>query len=124
MLNYLKFSKKLRIVSKKDFADIKNHSSKKRDRFFVVNVKVNHLTYSRLGVIVSKKSIPKAVCRNKLRRYCKEWFRLSHQNFPGYDVVIVIRHNALTLSAKKTTVCLNKLLQPLLKHCKLSSLEV
>jgi len=124
VLNNFKFYRKLRLVSKKDFDSVKKNSKKSQDKFFIINFKKNNLAFSRLGVIISKKSVPRAVDRNKLHRCVREWFRLNHSSFPGFDIVIIARHKAVYLSSKKLILCLDKLVQYLLKRCKSSLLEV
>lgn len=54
---------------------------------FVVLVRENGLEHSRLGVVLSKKKVPKAVQRNRIRRLVRESFRA--QSVMGLDIVLL-----------------------------------
>ena len=56
--------------------------------------KPNTLGFNRLGMIVSKKSIPKAVQRNKAKRRIRETFRKPASiSITGWDIVVLTRPN-------------------------------
>ncbi len=51
----------------------------------------NDREYARLGVIVAKRMIRRAVHRNVIRRLIRESFRLNQGLIAGLDVVVLIR---------------------------------
>ena len=54
--------------------------------------KPNTLGFNRLGMIVSKKSIPKSVNRSKVKRRIRETFRKAVSvSITGWDIVVVTR---------------------------------
>ena len=56
--------------------------------------KPNTLGFNRLGMIVSKKSIPKSVQRNKVKRRIRETFRKPASiSITGWDIVVMTRPN-------------------------------
>ena len=56
--------------------------------------KPNTLGFNRLGMIVSKKSIPKSVERNKVKRRIRETFRkAASTSITGWDIVVMTRPN-------------------------------
>lgn len=60
---------------------------------FVAYVVENSVSFARLGIVVSKRAVPRAVARNRLRRLVRESFRLNHAQLSG-DIVLVIRRTA------------------------------
>ena len=60
-------------------------------------VKQNKLDTPRLGLAISKKQIPHAVDRNKIKRLCRESFRL-HDELGNVDVVIMAKRGIESLS--------------------------
>ena len=54
--------------------------------------KPNSLGFNRLGMIVSKKSIPKSVHRSKVKRHIRETFRKAAPvSITGWDIVVMTR---------------------------------
>ena len=51
----------------------------------------NDLQFARLGMVVSKKSLPKAYQRNRVKRLIRESFRLIQHQLAGLDVIILSR---------------------------------
>lgn len=112
------FNKWLRIRKAAEFRAVKNADRRVRDRFFIINAKNIHLTTPRLGVIISKKSIPSAVRRNQVRRLIKEWFRLEQYHLPKVDIVIIATHACRDTPSQDLRECLDKLEQKLINYCK------
>ena len=66
-------------------------------------VRRNREGMNRVGVTVSKK-LGKAVVRNRVRRRLREVYRLHESRFlPGWDIVVVARHRAITASFSDLT---------------------
>ena len=53
-----------------------------------VQVRVNGLGISRLGLIVPKRHVPRAVDRNRVKRLLREWFRHHQERLQGSDVLV------------------------------------
>ncbi len=64
----------------------------------VLYARKNRLGENRVGITVGKK-LGHAVVRNRIRRRLREVYRLNEARFqPGWDIVVVGRHKALTCS--------------------------
>ncbi len=64
----------------------------------VLYARKNRLGENRVGITVGKK-LGHAVVRNRVRRRLREAYRLNEERFqPGWDIVVVGRHKALTCS--------------------------
>ena len=58
---------------------------------FIAFLKKNSMDKNRFGISVKKK-FGNAVKRNRLKRYCREYFRLNKTKFPkGIDVFVLPR---------------------------------
>lgn len=58
---------------------------------FLTYYRPNTCHHPRLGVVISKRNLPSAVDRNRVRRILREWFRLYQHQLPDYDLVIVVQ---------------------------------
>ena len=54
----------------------------------------NGLEYPRLGLVVAKKVLPRAVDRNRVKRVLREAFRLGQWELGGLDVVVRVKTNS------------------------------
>lgn len=69
----------------------------------VLYARKNRTGINRVGITVSKK-LGKAVIRNRVRRRIREAYRLNEEKFlPGWDIVIVARSRAVSVSFQKLT---------------------
>jgi len=59
-----------------------------RGQRFVLLSLANKLSYPRLALVVSKRFVPRAVSRNRIRRLIRESFRLRQHTLGGRDLVI------------------------------------
>ena len=82
-----------------DFKTVYKLGKVASNRFFVAYTFPNGKNQMRLGLSIGKK-VGKAVARNKLRRWIKEYFRLNKHEAPCADIVIVARTAAMELVAE------------------------
>lgn len=58
-------------------------------------------SYVRLGLVVAKKKIPKAINRNRFKRLAREYFRKEQINISHLDIVVLSRNDISTLPPKE-----------------------
>ncbi len=69
----------------------------------VLYARKNRTGTNRVGITVGKK-LGHAVVRNRIRRRLREVYRLNEDRFqPGWDIVVVGRHKALTADFESLT---------------------
>ena len=95
---------------------VKQQGYRCRDRHIILNAKHNSLDHPRLGMIASKKSLPKSVDRNRQRRLVREWFRLRQHSLPSMDIVTIFTYSSNTLTASELFACLDKLIGRAVQH--------
>ena len=83
-----------RLAGKKSF-DAVFSSSKLLTPDVVFYFSPNHLDHGRLGLVVAKKTVPKAVTRNRLKRRLRSLFRCFSDAVRGHDVVVVARRSGV-----------------------------
>jgi ribonuclease P protein component len=53
-----------------------------------VQTRPNALGCPRLGMIIPRRAVPRAVDRNRLRRLLREWFRLNQEQLGSRDILV------------------------------------
>lgn len=109
----LKVGHKIRQAKQFDFV-FKNTKGLNKGSCFFLRYANNSLGFSRLGIIVSKRQVSRAVDRNKVKRIVRERFRLLHSQLPSLDIVIVARGLSAEASKKRISACIDKLLLKLI----------
>ena len=71
----------------------------------------NALGFNRLGIIVGKKSLPRAVDRNRVKRHLRECFR--HMNQISLDVIALVRPSIRDTTHKKPREMISIMLRSL-----------
>jgi len=93
----------------------------KRQRLFghfcILYYRRNTKQCPRLGVVVSKRNVRKAVARSRFKRLVREAFRTQQRNLPALDVVIIAKSGAGNKTKHELQQCLNELLQQLITRC-------
>jgi ribonuclease P protein component len=74
----------------RDIAAILAAGGRKRAASISVQIGPNGLSDARLGLIVPKRYIPRAVDRNRVKRLLREWFRRNQGALAGRDVLVRI----------------------------------
>jgi ribonuclease P protein component len=91
-----RFSKKERIDHSQDFKRVMRSGKRVQSKSIILFTHNNRLGFHRLGMVV-KKEVGPATCRNRIKRYFREFFRLNKHRIGGsLDIVILAKKgNAL-----------------------------
>lgn len=91
------FSPAERIKDPRDFQRAYQFGHRLHSACLTLVVCQNSLTHARLGISVSKKSVPSAVARNYVKRLARETFRVRHAKLGRYDLLIVVHRGIGTV---------------------------
>jgi ribonuclease P protein component len=86
------FEKKFRLLSARDFSELKVDSLSFKKPSLIIYYKKNLFNQTRIGLSIPKK-IGKAHDRNRFKRIIREYFRQSPYKFLGVDILFVISWN-------------------------------
>jgi ribonuclease P protein component len=104
------FPKESRLLTAADYKAVFDNSQYKVScRHFLMLATLSQHQTKRLGMVLAKKNIGKAVQRNRIKRQIRETFRHTHAQFPSLDVVVLARRDAAKLSKSQLTKFLNGL---------------
>lgn len=77
-----------RLVSKTDFDRVFADSQRARTEYVVVMARPNPVGYPRLGMVIAKRLLARAVDRNRVKRCVRESFRQVLPELPACDFVV------------------------------------
>ncbi len=96
------FPKTCRLLNSKDYSPVfANARFKVSNPHFLVLAIDNHEHTPRLGIVVGRKSIAKAVQRNRIKRLIREAFRADRSRFGTIDLVVLVRKGPDQLESDK-----------------------
>lgn len=92
--NRLVKSKRLRCS--KDFKHVFQQGIKLKQGCLTTYTRPNNLGYARLGLAITKKAVPNATSRNRVKRVIREHFRIAQRLLPSIDLVIAVKSQCLS----------------------------
>jgi ribonuclease P protein component len=96
-----RFKKTDRLLKRSEFLAVSLKGSKVYNKHFILIYLPNANKKSRLGITVTKR-VGKSVQRNRIKRYCREFFRLNRCIAPeNRDINIIAKKNALALDSEQ-----------------------
>ncbi len=85
------FPRREHLRKRLDFRNVYDNGHKFVDKAFVLLSVKNGFEYNRFGISVSKK-VGNAVTRNRIKRYFREYYRLSRpKQVKGLDLLVIAR---------------------------------
>jgi ribonuclease P protein component len=106
---YNAFPKKARLIKNLEFKGVYDQGRILTDKFFTFHISPNGKLFPRLGIVVSKKKIPLAVQRNRIKRQVREAFRLKKSELPDCDIMIVVKSSAGATRNDELRRCLDSI---------------
>ena len=92
------YPKKSRLLTAAEFTAVFNSNQYKvANRHFLILALQQPDKHSRLGTVVAKKNISKAVQRNRIKRLIRESFRHQQSTLTNFDLVVLVRKGADSL---------------------------
>jgi len=86
------YPRQLRLLTGGDFKRVFDGAVfKVSEQPLLILASPNDLDHPRIGFVISKKNIRRAVKRNRVRRIIRESFRLNQHTLPNLDMVILAR---------------------------------
>lgn len=104
--NRYRFPKRYRLIKTDEFSSVFNFRKRISGQFLAIHYRLGYCSgkndtdhgvvmqsgvNARLGLIVAKKIVRRAVDRNYARRVIREWFRLNLHQMPCVDMVVRVQ---------------------------------
>ena len=91
-LNTYCFSPRQRILSKHDYQKVFNQAEfRSGNKRLLLLARRTDLGSGRLGLVIPKKHLRRAVDRNLVKRIARNTFRLRQADFIGIDIVVLVK---------------------------------
>ena len=79
-------------MSPQDFSPVFSHPDfRVSSRYLLVLARSSDTTNARLGIVVGRKNVKRAVQRNRIKRIAREAFRARKEDFGSLDLVVLAR---------------------------------
>lgn len=117
------FPREFRLLTPADFRHVFEKAHKSADAYFSVLVCVNAFGHARLGLAISKRTIRRAVDRNRIKRVIRERFRLNRNALDSLDIVVLARQAAVETDGHVLRGSLDRHFDYLAKRCDSRSLS-
>lgn len=104
-----RFPKHHRLLKRPEFLSLAKTNQKVQNHHFIVLYALKDENGSRLGVTVTKR-VGNAVIRNRIKRYCREYFRHHGKRFrTPVDINIIAKREAVNLTGSEVAASLEQL---------------
>lgn len=110
------FKRSCRLLNASDYKNVFDNSQLKvSNKSFLVLACINTLQEPRVGLVISKKNVNKAVQRNRLKRHIRQSFRCNKHLLRNLDLVVLARKDADKLEGSAVVIQLSQLWQDLVR---------
>lgn len=97
-----RFERSARLLRPEEFKRVFEQPQRLSSRNLMVYARVNGMGYARLGLAISKKAVPRAVDRNRVKRVTRASFRLSKLRARGWDIIVMCRNGGVLVDNVET----------------------
>lgn len=111
------FPKSIRLQNAKDYQNVFRNPVRSSDAFFTILACRNSSLSPRLGLVIAKKVLSKAVQRNRVKRHIRESFRRNQQSLQGLDFVVLAKKGLQDMPNDEIQRSLYKHWERLIKKC-------
>ena len=109
-VRHTSFPKTSRLKLASDFRDLLKSGKSYRENGLILYFKASKTNESRLGIVVSKRVLKRAVDRNQFKRFVREYYRKEKVNFNNSaDIIVRALENRDLLKPYNLQICLNSL---------------
>jgi len=105
----LKFNKSFRLLCASDYDQVFQQAIKINHPLASIYARPNNNAHARLGLLVSKKAMKKAVARNRIKRIVRESFRANVSKLKAYDIIFIARSKIEAVDNKQVFITLSDL---------------
>lgn len=106
-------SRSCRLTRKADFQSVFDQSHKVSRKGIICLYRPNGGDFPRLGIMLSKQQIRRAVDRNRVRRIVRESFRGVVADLPKVDIILMVRKDASLLNKQQLRLEIDQIWQKL-----------
>jgi ribonuclease P protein component len=109
-----RLTKRHRLLTSAEFSAVFTQPDERVSaRHLLILAKTNIHSQARLGLVISRKNVGCAVARNRVKRLCRETFRIRLAGLAHADIVVLARNGLSNLDNAATVAMLNGLLDQL-----------
>ena len=111
MINRKKFNfpRCVRLLNKQDFSFVFSKAERLSSKYITLLYRPNERKTPRMGLVVAKKSLAKAVQRNTFKRITRDSFRRSQHTLPNIDIVILSKKGLKVFEREELALQLDRL---------------
>jgi len=83
-----------RLTTSSEFSYVFADAAAIHTQSFTILARSSQQTLSRIGLVISKKNVTRAVARNQLKRIIRESFRTHRELLPKVDIIVLAKKGA------------------------------
>ncbi|MFA6027381.1 MAG: ribonuclease P protein component [Patescibacteria group bacterium] len=104
-------ARKYRLFKEEDYKQAYKKGKFFSTPYFNIKYSPNCLGHARLGIVVSKRTLPKAVDRNKQKRRVRAiWGKNWQETVKKYDIIILIKHGCVSATEEQLQTAIKRFL--------------